>query len=199
MNTLQNPKSNHQSIVSVIGYICWIILIMLNFEFTRAQSLTDTLSREQKIEAWKSINADIWKPFSDAFATANAELYIGLHTKDFLRISRDGIQTKDGFAARSRAGFERGKKENRPMNIDFRLLERIVSPDYASERGIFRTTVNAGRANERSFYGKFHVVFRKENGTWKIIMDYDSNENGTITMTSFEQAYRIDDFEKYLK
>jgi hypothetical protein len=29
---------------------------------------------------------------------------------------------------------------------------------------------------KRTGYGKFHVLLRKENGTWKILMDADANE-----------------------
>lgn len=189
---------NLQMLMVKVRGVYWIILMLIFSGRVSAQERPDTLSRTEKIEVWKTINQDIWLPFSEAFATNNAEQYIGLHTKDFLRISRDGIQTKEIFAERNRNGFARRKQDSRVIGIDFRLLERITSAEYSSERGIFRTVVNKGLANERSFYGKFHVVLRKENGVWKILMDYDSDEKGTINASSFEQAYRIDDFEKYL-
>lgn len=47
----------------------------------------------------------------------------------------------------------------------------------AFEVGYYKTSsTDATTGETRSGYGKFHVLLRKENGTWKIIMDADANE-----------------------
>jgi hypothetical protein len=38
---------------------------------------------------------------------------------------------------------------------------------------------------------------RKINGKWKIVVDYDSNENNTIDEKIYQAAFGIDDFAKY--
>lgn len=158
---------------------------------------TDTLTREQKIAEWKAINNDVWKPFSEAFSTNNAEKYLALHTADMLRVGSNTILTKQQYTAEQHRYFAWRKEKSIGIMIEFRLTERAVTSTFASERGIYHTISNKGTPNERNHYGKFHVLFRKENGTWKITMDYDSDEKGTINAKSFEEAFALEDYSKY--
>ncbi len=41
------------------------------------------------------------------------------------------------------------------------------------------------------YFGRFHVVLRKENSIWKILVDTDSSENGTISEKDFLAAKPI--------
>ena len=52
-------------------------------------------------------------------------------------------------------------------------------------------TISAAGEKRESF-GKFHVVLRKEGGTWKILVDSDSNEGGTITADLFMAAKALE-------
>ena len=45
--------------------------------------------------------------------------------------------------------------------------------------------------------GKFHVILVKVDNLWKLLVDYDSNEDNTINEKSYKSAFAIDDFEKY--
>ncbi|WP_452596461.1 hypothetical protein, partial [Pontimicrobium sp. MEBiC01747] len=78
-------------------------------------------------------------------------------------------------------------------------LERINNDSTASERGIYKLIVNQGKPTEKSYFGKFHVLFVKENNTWKILMDYDSTEGNTIGEDDFLKAYAIDNFNYFIK
>jgi ketosteroid isomerase-like protein len=40
----------------------------------------------------------------------------------------------------------------------------------------------------QSLYGRFHVVLRKENGVWKILVDKDSSEGRSIDETDYVAA-----------
>ena len=63
-------------------------------------------------------------------------------------------------------------------NIELRFIQRIASNGKAFEVGYYKTTsTNISTGISRSGYGKFHVLLRKENGIWKILMDADSHEN----------------------
>ncbi|WP_280818679.1 hypothetical protein [Tamlana crocina] len=41
------------------------------------------------------------------------------------------------------------------------------------------------------------MILRKEQGEWKLLVDYDSSENQTIDENSFNAAFAIDDFGKF--
>jgi len=148
----------------------------------------------------KEINAQIWQPFSEAYATNNAQQYIGLHSKDFIRAtggSWKNIADWQNFQENTLKNFAT-RKPNEKTTIGFRFLERVSDGQKASERGIYQVI----RTNEKgdiigAFYGKFHVFMRKENNRWKIFIDYDSDEGNTINEASFKAAFAIDDLEKY--
>ena len=62
---------------------------------------------------------------------------------------------------------------------------------------IYKLTRNPNTLDERSYYGKFHVIFKKENNAWKILVDYDSTENNLIDETSFQNAFSLADYKKF--
>jgi uncharacterized protein (TIGR02246 family) len=136
------------------------------------------------------LNHDVWIPFSKAYATNDAEGYLRLHTKDLIRVAAQGKSVQDlaGYAEGVRKGFEKRRAEGSKAEIAFRFLERIASDEAASERGIFRLTVTSAKGEARRFHGKFHVFERKVDGVWRIAVDYDSNEGGTIDAKAFETA-----------
>ncbi len=136
------------------------------------------------------LNRDVWIPFAKAYATNDADGFLRLHTKDLIRVSAQGKSVKDltAYAEGVRQGFEKRKTEGSKAEIAFRFLERIASEEAASERGIFRLTVTSGKGEVRRFHGKFHVFERKVDGVWRIAVDYDSNEGGTIGEKAFETA-----------
>jgi hypothetical protein len=91
------------------------------------------------------------------------------------------------------------KKNEGTINISLRFLERINNNLIASEKGIYKLIINQNRENEKVIYGKFHVILIKEDKVWKILMDYDSNENNTIGEEDFYKARGINDFKKHLE
>lgn len=136
------------------------------------------------------LNRDVWIPFATAYATNDAEAFLKLHTKDLIRVSAQGKSVQDlaGYAEGVRKGFEKRRADGSKAEIAFRFLERIASEEAASERGIFRLTVTSGKGEVRRFHGKFHVFARKVDGVWRLAVDYDSNEGGTIGEKAFESA-----------
>ena len=145
------------------------------------------------------LERDIWDPFVQAFAENSPELWVAVHSTDFIRVMGDArrVEPKDkyfaGMGGMLKSFAERGIKSG----IAFRFTERIVSPAAASERGIFEFATTNAAGNTRKSYGKFHVVSRKEGGRWKILVDYDSNEGGTINEASFLAAHAASDYSRY--
>jgi hypothetical protein len=49
----------------------------------------------------------------------------------------------------------------------------------------------------RRFYDQFHVIARRQSVRWKIAVDDDSSENGSIGAEHFSAAHAIDDDARY--
>ena len=150
-------------------------------------------------ELLKALDREIWQPFVRAYAEHKPEDYIALHSRQLIRVSgaQKSIDPYDLWVERTRAMFKSFADRGRRFSIAFRFTERIAGADTASERGIFEFTVIAPNAEPRRFYGKFHVLSRREEGRWKILSDYDSREGGTIDAASFAAAHAPDDYARY--
>lgn len=138
----------------------------------------------------KEINDQVWKPFIAGFTNGDTDQFMNVHSKELVRSPRDSksIQTWDQYYSGTHAGNERRKSSNRKSQIELRFTERIASADQAIEVGIYKTTNIAADGRQNNFYGRFHVVLRKESGMWKILVDTDSSEGGTISEKEFLAA-----------
>ncbi|HEY9045166.1 MAG TPA: nuclear transport factor 2 family protein [Ohtaekwangia sp.] len=138
----------------------------------------------------KEINDQVWKPFIKAFDNYDTPSFMSVHSKDLVRSPRDSktISNYEQYKSQNEQGDARSREKKSQRTIELRFLERIASATQAFEVGIYKTTVINAQGESRSFYGKFHVVLRKENGTWKILVDSDSSENGTISEKDFLEA-----------
>lgn len=144
----------------------------------------------------KELNRDIWIPFMEAYAAGDADKYLGLHTADFIRAQGDGQNTNDleGYGTNIRAGFKRGKNQSGKTTIEFSFFERFSNGKTASERGIYKYTYAPPTGKPWTSYGQFHVFSRKENGQWKIAVDYDISEGGTIGEAEFRAGKRTEEW-----
>ena len=150
----------------------------------------------QNAHHFELINKQVWEQFTKAFETSDYELFGSLHSDDLIRVSGNGkrILGKENYIQ----GYETRWIENKQARtISFRFLERIANEHSGSERGVYKLTINSGTEKEQNYYGKFHVILRKERGIWKILVDYDSSENDTINEESYLNAHPQNDFEKY--
>ncbi len=148
----------------------------------------------------KEINKDIWLPFVEAYGTLNAEKYKSLQSEDFIRAegNQKSLPTYQNYFDNVTAWFKDVKTEGRKLSIAFRFTERFANEKIASERGIYELkTYDKNGIETWKGYGKFHVFTRKINGVWKIVVDYDSNENNTINEQTYLAAFGMDELEKY--
>lgn len=138
----------------------------------------------------KEINDQVWKPFIEGFTNGNTDQFLDVHSKDLVRSSRDAktIESWDEYYTGTQRGNERRKISGRKSQIELRFTERIATPASAIDVGIYKTTSISPDGKQQSFYGRFHVVLRKESGTWKILVDMDSSEGGTISEKEFAAA-----------
>ena len=126
----------------------------------------------------KEINRQVWKPFIESFNNLDTEGFMAVHSKDMTRVIQDGkkIYGFEQYAREMKSSDANTKKGNRKRLIEFRFIQRIASNDKGFEVGYYKSTTIRPDGTSNTGYGKFHVLLRKENGIWKILMDADASE-----------------------
>ena len=143
-------------------------------------------AQDPKVE----INEDVWIPFINAFNNNDTKSFMQLHSKDVIRSPRDSkkiLNWHEYFLVQEQ-GDNADKAAHRKRNLELRFTERLANNERAIEVGIYKTSYLNDDGSTSSFYGRFHVVLRKENGKWKILVDTDSSENNTISEKEFLSA-----------
>lgn len=160
----------------------WIVCFCLFFS---------SLAQAQTPQA--EINKQVWEPFISAFNNHQAEDFMAVHSKDVVRSARDGktVWNWEEYKKSQTEGDQEDIKAKRKRTLTLRFTERIVSNDLAVEVGVYKTSYLLADGKTMDYYGRFHVVLRKENGMWKILVDTDSSENGTIGEKDFLAAKPI--------
>lgn len=140
--------------------------------------------------AQQEINQQVWRPFIKTFNNRDTKGFMDVHSKDVVRSSRDSktVLNWDEYYRQTEHWDQQEKKSQSKRTLELRFAERLASKDQAIEVGIYKTTYIQPDGNTRAFFGRFHVVLRKENGVWKILVDTDSSENKTISETNFLAA-----------
>jgi ketosteroid isomerase-like protein len=132
----------------------------------------------------KQINEQVWKPFITSFNNRDDEAFSAVHSKDVTRVLQDNNQLmgyNEYFKKVPDSVKARWSVWTR--NIELRFIQRLAANGRAFEVGYYKTiSTNSSTGEKRTGYGKFHVLLRKENGVWKILMDADANEKTTETV-----------------
>lgn len=138
----------------------------------------------------EEINDQVWKPFIKAFSEGDTELFMSVHSKDLVRSGRDSkkVLNWNQYHQQTEDGNKRRKERGQKMWIELRFTERINNENQAIDVGVYATSWSAPNERTAISYGRFHVVHRKENGVWKILVDTDSSEGNTIGEAQFLAA-----------
>ena len=177
-----------------------LLLLLLSFSLLFATAaLAQAQPARQDPALLAELNRDIWTPFHEAYRDGEPKKYLALHRPEFIRGegSRKVVRTLDEYAAGVRRSFEIWKEGGLRIDLQFRFLERIAKGAQASERGIYQFTQTKPDGTTQRFFGRFHTFARKTDGRWQLVVDYDSDENGTIDETSFAAAAAVDDFSRF--
>ena len=136
----------------------------------------------------KEIDQSLWKPFQKAFETLDATSLNSLYANNVLRVTPNGIDTKDAFKAGNVDRFNTSKKNNVSIRLDFWFDSRHTQKDTSYEVGFYRIT-SISNGNSSYSYGQFHIVLKKIKGKWKITQDWDTTTiNGKrIGKSDFEK------------
>ena len=140
----------------------------------------------------EAINKDVWFNFMQAYQDLDASLFNQIHSNDVLRVmvDNDEILIGQDYKDVNLELFNGWNATNLKQKIEFSFTSRVQQKDWAYEVGIFKLT-RFNNGIPRSFYGKFHVTLKKEFGTWKIFIDSDTNEKGTIGQEHFEKGTKL--------
>lgn len=176
-----------------------LLLLALSAALPAAAQEPPAAPARQNPAVLAELNRDIWAPFSDAYADGDPEAYLALHAADFIRVDGDRkrIRSLGEYAGAVRHSFAGWAEREEKVGISFRFSERIARPDIASERGVYELTIADNDGNVERLYGRFHVIARRIDGRWRIVVDYDSSENGTIDRSHFLAAAAVDDFKRF--
>ncbi len=126
----------------------------------------------------QQINQQVWKPFIQSFNNLDTKGFMSVHSKEMTRVVQDGntLYGYDRYYRETEQGNQSTIKANRKRTIELRFTQRIASYNKAFEVGYYKFTSVQPDGTSRNGYGKFHVLLRRENGTWKILMDADASE-----------------------
>lgn len=153
----------------------------------------------QSLNNLKEINT-VWGKFYQAFDSLDYKLMAEIHSKKLIRIS-GGKRITDyhSYIDNYELRFQRAKENKITNKISLRFKERINNDSIASERGVYKLNVTNIKKETQIYYGAFHVLFIKENGIWKILMDYDSNEDGKVGEKEYKTAFKINELEAFVQ
>ena len=159
--------------------------------------LTNTFAQQK--ERLETINKEVWYPFCKAFETLDYTILAKIHSKSLTRVTggSGNITSYSDYIEGNKNSFQKKRQQGNTSHLTLRFFERITSENKATERGIYRNIHNKNTPDERISYGQFFVLLQKEEGVWKILLDYDSNEKGTIGIENFNKALAIDNYEKF--
>jgi ketosteroid isomerase-like protein len=138
----------------------------------------------------RSIDRDVWIPFLSASTAFDADGFLAVQSPDVVRVSPDTkeVYGRSRYEREIRDGFRRARERRIRRRTDMRFLDRISSADLALETGYFRSQTTLSNGETRLRYVRFQIILRKENGTWKILVDEDTADGGRITAEQFESA-----------
>jgi ketosteroid isomerase-like protein len=149
---------------------------------------------------YKEINNQIWRVQLDAMNSNQVDKFMSVMSDDVIQVSytRQTIRNKEQFL--NQAGLTYKKMIERKINrsMEFRFLNRIANESNAFEDGFYKYELINENLEKQIYYGYFQVVLRKEQGSWKVLMDYDSeNYNGSpVIKELFEHAKTLEYYEK---
>lgn len=153
-------------------------------------SLLTVIVNAQSDSLQKQINEQVWKDFITGFSNYDTDKFMSVHSKDMMRVTQDNksIQNYTQYYEEYRKGDARSKQSGYQRDIELRFTNRMATSHQAFEIGYYKTTSIRGE-KKNSFYGKFHVALKKENGVWKILLDTDTSQG--VTAEEFEKAQKM--------
>lgn len=120
------------------------------------------------------IDRQVWKPFKRAFENLDAEALNATYADDVLRVTPEGIDTKNAFKIGNLERFNQNKADGIKIKLDFWFDSRHTNSEASYEVGFYRIKFITKENRETIVYGQFHIVLKKIGRNWKITQDWDT-------------------------
>lgn len=156
----------------------FILCICLVFCSVNLQSQT-----QKKYDFSKEIDQQLWMSFVKSYNSRDGESHSKIHTKDVVRITKNGIRLGKEYHNQILKSYSRKNQLRR--EIEFKFENRIHAPNIAYEVGYFKITIFKKEKREEHF-GRFSVVLKKEEGKWKIAQDWDTDKINGVPITKID-------------
>ena len=127
-------------------------------------------------DSLKAINEQVWARFTQSYKAVDGDMHASLYHPDIVRASPERGQVMSGEAYKNmlkRMFAMRSERGAKGADISFRFLERHHNEDSAYEVGIYQMQGTGRDGEPFTSYGKFQVVLKKVDGSWKILFDTD--------------------------
>ena len=157
-------------------------------------------AQERGAAAWlEELNRDVWVPFLAGVAKYEDTGYVGVRSKDYIRVQSEGrlILSYETYVDDTRSMMASYKDRGTRLTMEVRFEDRITDGRFASERGITKVVFAPKEGEARTFYGRFHTVSRKENGVWRILVDYAAPASERVGEEEFKRARDMNDLEPF--
>jgi hypothetical protein len=147
------------------------------------------------MSVFAAINRDIWRPCQRAYTQLDLERFVAIHAPELVRVEAGArwIGNRGEYAERTGGGFAKAATQGDRLTIDFRFDKWIAGADAACERGVYRVTTAAPGGAGQVFHGRFRSVSRRTTDGWRLIVDYDDDEDGAVGSEVFAAGHAIDD------
>ncbi|MEZ4899709.1 MAG: DUF4440 domain-containing protein [Saprospiraceae bacterium] len=124
-----------------------------------------------------TINRQVWIPFIRTYNDHDVDGFMALHHTDMMRVLQDQGDLLRYVEYRTSVANARERDASRQVTrqLDLHFTERTHRGNRAFEVGYYQVTITNRSGVSQEFYGLFHVVLVRENGTWRIWMDADTS------------------------
>lgn len=128
-----------------------------------------------------------------------ADKFMSVMSDDVIQVSysRQAIRNKEQFFNQAISTYKRIIDRKLSRSMEFRFLNRMANDTKAFEDGFYKYELINEKLEKQVYYGYFQVVLRKEKGSWRVLVDYDSETyNGApATKELFENAKTLDSYD----
>lgn len=131
------------------------------------------MAQENIPQLHSEIDQQVWRPFQKAFEALDAEKLNALYAENVLRVTPQGIDTRNKFKGQNLQRFKENKENGTKINLDFWFDSRKTTTDTSYEVGFYRIRFLT-KGKESIVYGQFHIVLKRINNYWKITQDWDT-------------------------
>ena len=130
------------------------------------------------------IDHTVWRAFQKAFEELDGDALNAVYAEDVLRITPEGVDTTGDFKASNRTRFDANRERGDTISLDFWLDSRQTTTDVSYNVGFYRVGITDSVGDNNHFYGQFHIVLKRIDGSWKIVQDWDTGTVGGESITA---------------